>query len=485
MKVSLIWHIVGKDLRHTWMWIVAVFLSFAGWGVTNSMMMLSPLETSQLWSNALAVFSTLLPISVVLFLSMLLHGEALPGERQYWLARPVNWKDLLAAKAALGFAVIFPALALTLFGILQSQGFEIHSYLPQLLWKITLLLSSSLPLAVLISVTKNLQQMALWCVGFLLFAQLLFALAHSKAGTSSEVLWIGDIGCTLLSLILAAVIVVWQFATRRTTAARIGLVAIFLLYFGGESLFPNRFLFAAQERFAPVIVEDTKARIELGENRKRTWDNPSSDPWVSRDVFLPLRLSGMGTSESATFDAWEAMEVISGGERMKLPHPSPWLTGVRDSYWLRLPVENGFLQRHSSDLTDIKVTGQMTLYGNKKNYLMTASTGRLEIPGVCRCQLVGSLISCTAPFQIRQRLVIYLKDSAGVKQEQVIWLHAGERRPFSMNFSPSPIEYANSDIPSGFKLEPNDQLEFEVSEAQSFVERSFEFHGIRLADYAR
>ena len=382
--------------------------------------------------------------------------------------------------------MILPALALTLFGILDSQGFDIHSYLPQLLWRITLLLSSSLPLAVLISVTKNLQQMALWCVGFLLFAQLLAGLAHSKTGISQEVLWIGDMGCTLLSLILAVVIVVWQFATRRTAAARIGLVVIFLLFFGGQSLFPIRFLFATQQRFAPVVAEDTKARIELGENRKRTWDDPSSDPRVSRDVFLPLRLSGMATSESATFDTWDAMEIISGGERMKrTPYPSPWLTGVHDGYWFRLPVENSFYQRHSSDLTDIKVNGQMTLYGNKKNYLMTASTGRLEIPGVCRCQLVGSSISCTAPFQIRQRLVIYLKDPAGEKQEQVIWLHAGERRPFSMNFSPTPIEYASSYIPSGYKLEPNDQLEFEVSEAQSFVERSFELRGIRLADYVR
>ena len=45
MNVSLIWHIVKKDFRHTWMWIVAVFLSFAGWGVTSSMEMLAPLET--------------------------------------------------------------------------------------------------------------------------------------------------------------------------------------------------------------------------------------------------------------------------------------------------------------------------------------------------------------------------------------------------------------------------------------------------------
>ena len=54
-----------------------------------------------------------------------------------------------------------------------------------------------------------------------------------------------------------------------------------------------------------------------------------------------------------------------------------------------------------------------------------------------------------------------------------------------MNFSPLPIEYARSYLPSGYKLEPNDQLEFEVSEVQSFIERLFELRSIRLADYAR
>ena len=376
--------------------------------------------------------------------------------------------------------------ALTLTGLLESQGFEIRSYLPQLLWKITLLLGASLPLVALISATKNLQQMALWCVGFLVTAQLVTAISHGKHGISPDLLWVGDMGCTLLSFFLAAVIIVCQFAVRRTMAARVGLVAVVLLSFGGQSLFPKRFLFAAQQGFSKVPVEDRKARIELNESRKRTWDNPSSDPRVSRDVFLPLRLSGMGTTESATFDTWDGLEISSSGERMtRLVYPSPWLAGIHDDYWLRLPVENGFYQKHSNDLTDIKVTGQMTLYGNKKSYFMTVSAGGIEIPGVCRCHLIGSLINCSAPFQIRQRLVVYLKDPAGAKQEQVIWLHSAERRPFSMNFNPLSIEYAAAYLPTGYKLEPNDQLEFEVSEAQSFVERSLALRSIRIADYAQ
>ncbi len=486
MNVSLIWHIVKKDFRHTWIWMVAVVLSIASWGVTNSMMMLALPEIRTLWSNAMEVFTLLLPISIVLCLSVLLHAEALPGERQYWLARPVNWKDLLAAKAALGFAVIFLTLALTLTVVLKSQGFEIRSYLPQLLWKIALLLGALLPLVLLVSVTKNLQQMALWCVGFLVTAQLVIAIAHSKHEISSDLLWVGDMGFTLLSFFLATVIIVFQFAFRRTIAARVGLFSIFLLSFGGQSLFPKRLLFSVQQWLSKVPVEDSKARIELDENRKRAWDNPSSDPRVSKDVFLPLRLSGMGATETATFDTWDGLEIFSSGERMtRLVYPSPWLTGIHDGYWLRLPVENGFYQRHSSDLTDIKVTGQMTLYGNKKSYFMTVSAGSIEIPNVCECQLIGSLIKCTAPFQIRQRLVVYLKDPAGAKRQQVIWLHSADRRPFSMIFIPLPFELAGANLPTGYKLEPNDQLEFEVSEAQSFVERSLELRGIRIADYAQ
>lgn len=483
MNVSLIWHIVKKDFRHTWIWMVAGFLSIAGWGVTNSMMMLTLPEIQPMWLKATTVFTVLFNFSVVLYMPMLLHAEALPGDRQYWLARPVNWKDLLAAKAASGFVVIFIPLALTLTVVLESQGFEIRFYLPQLLWKLTLLLGALLPLAALISVTKNFQQMVMWGVGLGGTAILVSVNSHGKQWISPDLLWIGDMGCTLLSFFLAAVIIVCQFAVRRTMAARVGLVGIVLLYFGGQSLFPNRFLFTAQQWFSKVPVDDRKARIELDENRKRAWDDPSSGATFSR-VFLPLRLSGMGTTESATFDIWDGLEIFSNGERMsRLVYSSPWLTGIHDGYWFQLPVENGFYQRHSSDLTDIKVVGQMTLYGNKKSYFMTVSAGSIEIPGVCRCHLIGSLINCNAPFQIRQRLVVYLKDPAGAKQEQVIWLQSAERRPFSMNFNPLSSEYVRAYLP--YKLEPNDQLEIEVSEAQSFVERSLELRGIRIADYAQ
>ena len=198
MNVSLIWHIVKKDLRHTWIWMVAVFLYPAGWGVANSRMMLALPETQQMWSQAAVVFAPPFPISVVLYLSMLLHAEALPGERQYWLARPVNWKDLLAAKAALGFAVIFLALAFMLIGVLGSQGFEIRFYLPQLLWKITLLSGALLPLVGLVCVTKNLQQMALWCIGFVVTAALVIETSHGTNRISPDLLWVGDMGCTLV-----------------------------------------------------------------------------------------------------------------------------------------------------------------------------------------------------------------------------------------------------------------------------------------------
>jgi hypothetical protein len=65
-----------------------------------------PLEAAVTWSYSSPVtaqaqlFTGLFQFLVQWFLVVsLTHEEAVPGGRQYWLTRPIAWRDLLLAKA--------------------------------------------------------------------------------------------------------------------------------------------------------------------------------------------------------------------------------------------------------------------------------------------------------------------------------------------------------------------------------------------------
>ena len=193
MNIAMIWHIVKKDVRHTWMWIAAFLASLAGFGYTYSMMLLSCCdERIRLWTNAFEAMTVALVVAVTLFLAKLFHAEALPGTRQYWLARPVNWPDLLAAKTALAFAVILPSLTFMMIGIVSSQGFDIRWHISQLLLRIVIVAGSLLPVFALLAVTKNLQQVSIWLVGSFIALVMVNNMAH---GMSSS--WVNTSTATL------------------------------------------------------------------------------------------------------------------------------------------------------------------------------------------------------------------------------------------------------------------------------------------------
>ena len=63
----------------------------------------------------------------------LIHEEAVPGDRQYWVTRPIAWKDLLLAKAAFILVFIHLPCFLTDAVTLAANGQSIIHFFPALL----------------------------------------------------------------------------------------------------------------------------------------------------------------------------------------------------------------------------------------------------------------------------------------------------------------------------------------------------------------
>jgi hypothetical protein len=80
----------------------------------------------------------MVPLSVVVSWALLIlrssHAECLVGDRQFWVTRPYEWKQLLAAK--LLFVAVFvdlPLLILQVF-LLVMDGYQPASHISGLLW---------------------------------------------------------------------------------------------------------------------------------------------------------------------------------------------------------------------------------------------------------------------------------------------------------------------------------------------------------------
>ena len=112
--------IFKKDARHLWpqiaLWIAVLALSTAGDPFSDSY---APL---------------LVALAAAYLIITAIHQEALPGDNQYWRARPFHWHDLLRAKTLFILAFINAAVLVTHIAVLTAYGIPIVEHLTTLLW---------------------------------------------------------------------------------------------------------------------------------------------------------------------------------------------------------------------------------------------------------------------------------------------------------------------------------------------------------------
>ena len=99
-------HIFKKDVRHLWFEIAAaitVVVAFGFTGARRALWLADPLTNrTAAWTMVLI----LLPLTWWTLIARVIHDEALPGDRQFWITRPYSWKSLLGAKALFILAFI-------------------------------------------------------------------------------------------------------------------------------------------------------------------------------------------------------------------------------------------------------------------------------------------------------------------------------------------------------------------------------------------
>ena len=227
-------HIFRKDTRHFWpeilisLVLIALYVAHSpsGWTVY------SDINRQRMLQQIAGMLGFLTPVSWWLLIARVTYDESLIGDNEFWLTRPYERKNLLAAKALFLSVWICLPYVLAQAWILVMAGFHPFSYIPGLLGDLLFVVAVLLlPLFAIAAVNASFARMTLTLLGifflFILFMFLVADVATIRVGVSlasdahQQALYI-----PLVFFCVSAAAIALQYKTRRVWVSRILLMMV-------------------------------------------------------------------------------------------------------------------------------------------------------------------------------------------------------------------------------------------------------------------
>jgi hypothetical protein len=464
--------IFRKDARRLRLPVAAVWglTALAGWADS---------QTSALASTS-GVPDGVWALCWIYLTAAVIQQERLPGDCQYWLCRPYDWRCLLAAKAL--FVVVFAALpmAAAKAAALAVNGISPFSHLATVLSTVLLFTASvALIAAVLASVTASMLQF-LW----ILLGAGALAAAAAFAGH----------GTAPLSLIVTAMapVLLFQYRRRRTLLSRgiLSGLALLMVAVPFENAWP--------ESPGPVALSfDRSARTRI-----RFADAPYFPKAGLEGFYLPIRVDGLPSGAAVvsrrvalTIDAGEGRRWTSGwstdGAVTAIdPLDDRRLLYANGAAWQYVNIDRAFYQPLKDTPVRIHVTADLVLLGGAQHAAIAGDgrTTRLPREGICEVRplaipLPGGLRGVAG---IRNLGVFCAWPRPG---PELAYVRGGPSASRSLlassmdmlaGFDPSVWQRGAVVIPVH---EAQPRFSVETWNAEARIERSFDIAGVRLSGY--
>lgn len=374
-------HIFRKDVRHHWPEIVVSLALVAVYGWKQARFGLEPsLMTdprTAFLGMVLALVTPLVVISWALLVLRAVHEESLVGDRQFWVTRPYEWRSLLAAKVI--FVVAFvnvPLLVLQVF-LLQDAGFSPASHLEGLLWlQLMWTLVLILPVATLAAITASVGRSLLVVLGVLLYAVAVGILASAlpNAGVSPGTFPVPQLVRALAAL--GVVVVVWQYARRRTAQARIALLIAAAVIPLVLVVTPYRALIARAYPGAPAGFP-VALRLDPAGLSSRKGGYPERNKVHLR---IPLLVSGIPIGSVVFVHGMLVNIQAPDGTRWSSEWQSTYLSLEADHPSASLPItlDRGFFERVKSAPARVEIGLALHWLRARETQTITAAPGRIR-----------------------------------------------------------------------------------------------------------
>jgi hypothetical protein len=318
-------HIFKKDVRRHWPEIL-ISLALLGLFTRHE---LHPWQNSSAFSSFnpylfILEGSYVTPAVIIFWLFLIVRvvqGESLVGDRQWWVTKPYEWWNLLAAKLLFIFIFISVPLFHVHLLLLHQFGFPILPNLSALLLtQIALFFVLFLPALLLASLTKNFSQLLL-TAGCILVVVIGSAWLGSKipSGDMESPPAIVEHFQSILLWGSVIAVPIWQFARRRRWVSAAALIGILVVSSLISVVVPNAK--TVEKNYHPVEAQTSPARIAVRQPAEMAGSR-HANPWfdAAPDVSfnVPITVSGLASGTMVMVDV------------MKITTDSP-----EDSRWSR------------------------------------------------------------------------------------------------------------------------------------------------------
>lgn len=404
-------HIFLKDVRRFWPEIVTsiALLAAFGWNAMRSWGLPEELvAVSGGWFEYKflpGVVYVALPVVWAFLILRVVQAESLVGDRQFWITRPYEWSALLVEKLMFVLAFInLPMLVLQVV-LLRRAGFHPSHYILALLWMQLMLCLNLIAAVTLAAITPTIIQALLVLLPIVLYGIGMAVLSNYIPSSSFS----GPVDniSELLFIATCILVIVLQYARRRTSTARWLIVAL-----GGVLLIilvatPYRAIVAHEY---PPIASGKKAPFEF---TLLPGKSSAAIPVTEKDVQIriPVSISGLGPDSIVNANA-VLFELNAPGTAS---WNSGWSSPARVFYPEQRRTTLDFtLKKHLFDrMRDASITLHVslayTLYRDQNQREFVIPNGKFELAGVGLCSggwgyLAG--LNCMAPMRRPESFLI-------------------------------------------------------------------------------
>ena len=341
------------------------------------------------------ILPLVLPLVAWYLIARLIHAEALPGDRQFWITRPYRWHSLLAAKILFVAAFVVVPMIVADAVILHANGFSIFSQLGGLAAEQLLTASAILiPMLALAAVTTGLVQVVVVVLIFLagaIFRSFVF-MASALPGPAD---WVNTTVAATGTLLVASAVIVWQYSRRRTMIARWFGAAGLVLVLAITARIPLRMAYAIQSQITNRIDASS---VEITPVLQDTW---MVRRLAARDDFMTvqptLSVTGIPPGMILRPDALTLTFEAPGGAVWKTTNSWPGNT------WPTMGIDRAFFDKLGNQPVHLRGSAFATLYGNERRTEVPFSGNQVDVPGagLCMSSHTSTLtqITCRYPFR--------------------------------------------------------------------------------------
>lgn len=415
------------------------------------------------------ILPLVLPLVAWFLIARLIHAEALPGDRQFWITRPYRWGSLLGAK--LLFVLVFLNLPMIVADavILHANGFSVFKQLAGLAAEQVLITTALLlPMVAIATVTTGFAQVVL--VVLIVFAvALLRSFTFMNSALPGPADWVNTTAGLAGIVLVGSLVIVWQYSRRKTAVARalcaVGIVVVAEI----SAKIPLRTAYAIQSGISNRIDASSIQIKPAGQ-----------DVWIvhrvaARDDFVtvqpPLRVTGIPPGMVLRPDALTLT--------FEAPDGAVWKTnnGWPGNTWPTIGIGSAFFDKVQNQPVRLRGSAFATLYGNQRRTEVPFTGSLVDVPGagLCTSTHTSTLtqITCRYPFRSPRDAVTLFLGPTGTDP-------LGARH----SYSPFPAEIDDSPITTFA-----DKTLREVSTAPivvtaeplAHIRRDFEIQNLRLS----